>query len=762
MESISFNRVLHLKIGSFRARAAGWLLAAVFPACLPAQDNVVLTRVSATGPDVLFQVDQQWVSGSGVFAWPSGSKHTLRIDPLVYSPLMSTTRYLFSGWTSSAGPLSNGSGEATITADRHITWYNADLQMQYALTLSYYPCPDLPCMSPGTVWVNGASYRGDATVWVGAGSSVSLEAVPNSGYIFAGWSQGIDTLAPLYSFVLNAPTIVYPHFTTARQIQLLTSPSGLQLLADRTPVFTPILLEWGWNTTHALGVVSPQRDQHGVLWVYHSWSDGGTRDHAYQVGAMMTPDTIEARFVPEVQTLLGTEPSGLTLTVDGTSLPTPKVFDWGAGETHTVAAPLHAMDAAGGPWAFRAWSNGGASTQTILLTADQAEGGMRLTAQYDPLSRIRVESIPNGLALTVDGAVCQTPCEIECNVGSTVRLAAPASLAGGDGVRYDLESWDGAAGGSLVTSAGFRKITARYGTWYRLTLASLPAAGGSWQIAPASSDGFYKGGTPVVLGFTPADGMRFQGWELDLEGSANPATVVMNGPHTVRAVAQALPPAPPPLRVTNAAAETAAVAPGSIASLFGADLSSTTASSTADILPQSLGGITLRCAGRLLPLLYVSPEQVNFQLAGDLDPGIYRLELHREGGIPRQVDFTVAHNAPGLFAALHGSGSPITADAPARPGERVVLYGTGFGPYLVMPPDGFRVPVTPPDPLADSLEVHAAGRILAPEFAGAAPGLIGIASVEVVLPVDLEPGTTFSLGVSVGGIESNALQVPLR
>jgi uncharacterized protein (TIGR03437 family) len=739
-----------------------WLLAAAIPAGLQAQEGATLTRISTSTPDAWFQVDQQWFNGSAVFTWPAGSRHNLSVAPVQYAAQMLTTRYLFSGWSSPAGPLTSGINQVTVTADPRIPWYSALVQTEYAITLSYYPCSGDSCTPPGTVWINALAYSGDSVVWRAAGQSLTVEAVPSTGYVFIGWSQGGGTLPPVYSFVLNAPVSLYPRFTTARSIQLQTSPGMFQILADRAPVTAPATLQWGWNTTHTLGIISPQRDNHGLLWVFHSWSDGGAASHTYQVAPLNFAGVVEAQFVRAVAVAAFSEPSGLSVTVDGAALVTPKSLVWGVGETHTVDAPLHQTDAAGAPWAFRAWSNGAGASQTFTLTPDQTDSGIRLTAQYDPLSRMRLESIPSGVALTVDGAECLTPCEIERSVGSTVRLAAPASVAGSDGVRYGFESWDGSTSGLLQATAGFRKITALYSTWYRLTLSNRPGDGGSWQIAPATGDGFFKAGTLLTLGFTAAGGMRFEGWELDLGGSANPAALAMNGPHAVRAVAVMLPPAPIPLRVSNAAVESTSVAPGSIASLFGADLAPATALSTTDPLTQSLGGVALQCAGRLLPLLYVSAEQINFQVASDLEPGVYTLELHRDGGVVRSVDFKVARDAPGLFAVLHEDGSAITPDAPAHPGERVALYGTGFGPYVNPAPDGFRVPVDPPDPLTESLQVLLAGRTLPPEFAGAGPALTGIALVLFVLPGDLEPGVAVEVAVAVGGVESNAVLVPLK
>ena len=115
-------------------------------------------------------------------------------------------------------------------------------------------------------------------------------------------------------------------------------------------------------------------------------------------------------------------------------------------------------------------------------------------------------------------------------------------------------------------------------------------------------------------------------------------------------------------------------------------------------------------------------------------PGEYQLEIHRASGPLRQVAITIARDAPGLFVALRPDGSALTEDAPAHAGDRLLLYGTGFGPYAPPLPDGFLVPEVPPYPLADGLQVIAAGRNMAPDFAGAAPTLAGIVLVQVQLP----------------------------
>lgn len=350
--------------------------------------------------------------------------------------------------------------------------------------------------------------------------------------------------------------------------------------------------------------------------------------------------------------------------------------------------------------------------------------------------------------------------------GASVKIIAPASVPGPDGVRYDFAAWDGASDGVVQATAGAQKVTARYNTLYRLAWSSRPANTGAWQIAPATSDGFFLAGTSVTVGFAAGAGWQFQGWELDLNGAANPATVVMTAPHSVRAVAVPLPPTPPAPTVVNTAAGTAAVSPGSIATLYGTKLADGTAAAPfgpdGGPLPQALGGVTLVCSGRWLPLLYVSPQQINFILAASIDAGPQKLEVHRQSGPMLTVDFTVVRTAPGLFAVIHADGTAVTAAAPASQGEMLSVLGTGFGAYQSHLPDGFPAPDNPPDPLVGSLQLLLGGQPVAFEFAGAAPGLTGIAEIQFRLPAGFGPGSPVDLAVAIDDATSNTLSLPVN
>ena len=101
-----------------------------------------------------------------------------------------------------------------------------------------------------------------------------------------------------------------------------------------------------------------------------------------------------------------------------------------------------------------------------------------------------------------------------------------------------------------------------------------------------------------------------------------------------------------------------------------------------------------------------------------------------------QAPFTVVRNAPGLFqqstiaAALHEDGSPVTADSPARTGELLSLYGTGFGPADHPRTAGFPVPADPPFLIVDSAKVQIGDAVLIPEKTFSAPGKSGIDIVQ--------------------------------
>src|SRR5579863_8264589 len=388
--------------------------------------TVSSTHVYTDPVSAYFFVDGQLFNGSSTFQWPAGSKHTLNIADQQLPFLK--TRYSFNGWTDSTGLLQVSTANVVITADPGITYYKAAIIVQHAVSLNFFTCPNpnpATCDSPGTVFVNNAPYLVDTDVYFDAGSTIVLRAVPNPGFVFVGWLQGLGNSIQAYlnSFMLKAPVSVYPQFINAAMVTLTSNPPGLQLFADNTQIAAPVTIDWGLGTTHTLAAVSPQTDLHGKLWVFNSWSDAGDPAHAYTMPSQTSGLTLTVNYVAGGRASFLSNPTGLKLAVDGRNDWPGYNFVWAAGATHTVSAPAQQTDLNGRGWSFNSWSNGGPATQTIVLSNADIAAGYRLTATYDTLSRTVIQSSPSGLQLQAGGAACVTPCVLQRPIGSSIPLS---------------------------------------------------------------------------------------------------------------------------------------------------------------------------------------------------------------------------------------------------------------------------------------------------------------------------------------------------
>ena len=746
-------------------------------AALSAGTAISSTRIQTDPAGASFYVDGQRFTGSATFLWPQGSQHTLNIDVEQWDSTV-RERYIFQDWTTSAGLSMGAAPLQIISADPSITSYKAAMKLQYAVSLSFFACQS--CNSPGTIYVNNIPYTTDAEVYFDAGAAIALSAVPNAGYVFAGW-QGpfAQNQASLISFNLTAPFIVYAKFLPGLAVTVASDPPGLQVLADRTQVYSPVALEWGYGTSHTIGAVTPQTDLHGRRWVFSSWSDGGAATHTYNVASNQTSAlTLTARYAPGGQVTLATNPPGLNLIVDGVNVAPPYNFIWGAGTPHTISAPQQ-VDASGHGWVFKSWSNGGAASQIVTLGAADVAAGFRLTASFSPSSQttgtIAIQSSPAGVDVLVDGSDCVTPCTVERTIGSHVYVSAPASVQWSGDSRLEWTAW--ADGGppdrAIAVAPGTQTLSANYQTYFRLGCAANPASAVTWHFSPAYADGFYAAKTAVTVSIDVAAGYSLAQWEGDASGAARSITVTLDQPRNIRARLKRT--ANDGIdNITNAAGETpeAAVAPGSLIAIYGPKLALGAATGPASPLAQTLAGVTVTIGDQLLPLLFASPAQINAQLPSELAEGDYTLTVHSEGQRDATGVITVARNAPGLFAqqilgrpyliALHADGSLVTLKSPARRGELVTALGTGFGPYQPQPPDGFAVPVSPAYPLADPAELVFQDRIVLPEFVGAAPGRVGVTALKFRIADPLPTASTIEIKARVNGHESNTVLLPLE
>jgi uncharacterized protein (TIGR03437 family) len=635
------------------------------------------------------------------------------------------------------------------------------------------------CRPPGTVTVGGTAYTTDVESWVTEGSEVVLQAIPNPGFVFTNWGPPANfATAFTHRFIVRGPVTFTNIFSQGKRVTIHSEPAGLLVAPDRTPTRAPAEVDWAPGSRHVLGVVSPQSppEDSSKLYVFKSWSNGTEAFGAYTVSDANIPESLTAYYVPGARVSFLTNPLGLRVRVEGRENWPAYNFIWGEGLKYTVSAPAEQTDSRGRKYVFKSWSNEGPATQEITVLPEHVANGFRLTANYEPQNRVTINTNPPGLLIQVDGQDCRGACVVNKSEGAQVQLSAPATIPLSPSSRYEFTGWsDGGEAQRTFTVPADAQATlvANYRTLYRLTAVAEPGNGARFQVEPASEDGFYGAETQVSVTAETRPGYRFRRWEGDLNGSFRTGVVSMTVPRLVRAVFDISPYANE-AGVRNAAGETpvAAVAPGSIASIFGANLAGGEFSGPTAPLAQTIGGVTVRLGSRLLPLLFVSPEQINLQVPVDLAEGSYPLAIKWETYPEVQTTMRVARNAPGLFQKAAGEafhaiasredGSEITLESPALRGETITLFGTGFGPYQRPVLDGFPLPADPAYLLADQAEVLIGDRVLEANWAGGVPGQIGTSMVRFVMPADVEaPGGSLSVRIRVNGVESNPVHLPV-
>ena len=206
--------------------------------------------------------------------------------------------------------------------------------------------------------------------------------------------------------------------------------------------------------------------------------------------------------------------------------------------------------------------------------------------------------------------------------------------------------------------------------------------------------------------------------------------------------------------IVNAATnETGPLAPLALVSLYGTDLAAVTRAITPDDvrngqLPTMLIGTGVQIAidNVAVPILFVSPNQVNFLIPGNVRTGRRLLRLLSNGKAGPDVELQIADSSPGLFQLAENSviasrpdGSLVTPDSPANPGEIVVIYAAGLGatqPAIT----GLMIPGGAASISARSRFAVLLNDVPVPDghilYAGLTPGFAGLYQINCRLPAD--------------------------
>jgi trimeric autotransporter adhesin len=217
----------------------------------------------------------------------------------------------------------------------------------------------------------------------------------------------------------------------------------------------------------------------------------------------------------------------------------------------------------------------------------------------------------------------------------------------------------------------------------------------------------------------------------------------------------------------------APIAPGGLVTIYGANLSDSTAAAQTLPLPQQLSGAQAMLGNIPVPLVYASSGQMNVQIPFDTPVNTqYQLTVTRDGNISVPQSLVVAAAQPGVFAtnqAGSGQGVILKADGvtiaqpatPAKVGEALTIYCTGLGAVSPSVASGVPAPTSPLSRTVNPVTVTIGGQTAMVLFAGLTPGSAGLYQVNAVVPAGVS-GDTVPVVMSVSGQTSPMVTISVH
>lgn len=235
--------------------------------------------------------------------------------------------------------------------------------------------------------------------------------------------------------------------------------------------------------------------------------------------------------------------------------------------------------------------------------------------------------------------------------------------------------------------------------------------------------------------------------------------------------------------VVSAANFAGLVAAESIASAFGQNLATTALLASTNPLPRALGGTSVRLRDNAgnehdAPLFFVSPAQVNFQIAPGIQNGPVTATITNGAGDAAISFFNVEAVAPGLFSA-NGTGRDLAAAIVFR---RRADGQENFEPVARFDPASSQTVSVPIDlgtagdqvflllfgtgvrfrNSLGTVNFNIGGVMGNPVYAGAQGDFVGLDQINIPLTGDLAGRGTVNVNLSVDGKLTNTVTINIR
>jgi len=233
--------------------------------------------------------------------------------------------------------------------------------------------------------------------------------------------------------------------------------------------------------------------------------------------------------------------------------------------------------------------------------------------------------------------------------------------------------------------------------------------------------------------------------------------------------------------IVNAASFAAGepLAPGSIVSASGENIAQGLNYASQFPLGTSLGGATLTIGGIDAPLFFSGSSQIYaqipFELAPNSRPNVVLRTTRPETAtqtvaVPQTI--TLATARPAIFTInqqLSGPGVILNEDVslnsashPAARGSLIQIFATGLGTTSPAVVSGQPAPSNPAATSTTSVQAQIGGQTATVQFAGLAPGYVGLYRVDVIVPAGVAPGNAVPLVLTQDGVPSNTVTLAIQ
>lgn len=336
-------------------------------------------------------------------------------------------------------------------------------------------------------------------------------------------------------------------------------------------------------------------------------------------------------------------------------------------------------------------TNLGASASALTLSVEVLSAAGAAVVSVEPAS----VSLDAGASATITAKLSGSrplPGQYDGTIrifGGAVQMHVPYLFAVGDGQPYGIVGLSGVGFAGLIseklvgTDLAFRVVD-RYGIGVPGVPVYFTALNRRGRIAESDRETNQLGIARAVPVMPSSVG------SVSILGSAGDLQFEFNG------YAEATPVVASDGIVDAADFQSKPVAPGSLITIMGTDLSDVQDEAISDRLPMSLSWVTVSfyTANGSWPgkIRYVSPEQINVQVPWELEGQTSaQIRIGNYGAFSKRVNLRLASYAPSIFSYEDESGEQVAAafgpngntigmeSAPASHGQTVLLLVSGLG-----------------------------------------------------------------------------------